>query len=60
MTKLAIRENPFEELFDFRLRRIPEMPVVLGVLYQDFMRANRAHAVINAVAPARRVALNPV
>ena len=36
------------------------MPIVTRILKQHFMRADRSHAVVNALAPAGRLAFNPV
>src|SRR5438105_1054371 len=36
------------------------MPIVTGILKQHFMRADGSHPVVNALAPAGRLAFNPI
>ena len=49
-----------QELFDLEVACSPQMPVVRGVLHQDFVRADRAHPVVNAVAAAGCLALDVI
>ena len=49
-----------QELANFVVAGIPEMPVVTGILHQNFVRANGAHAVVDAVAAAVGFAFNVV
>jgi hypothetical protein len=49
-----------QELFDFEVARIPEVGVVARIFEQHFMSADRSHAVVEAVAAARRLAFDVV
>ena len=49
-----------QELPDLFVAGLPQMPVVSGILDQHFMRAHRAHAVVNAIAAAAGLAFNVV
>ena len=49
-----------QELFDFDVARIPEMAVVARIFEQNFVSADRSHAVVEAVAAAGRLAFDVV
>src|SRR5215469_17990076 len=57
-------ENPLrreaEKMSDLIVTRIPEVPIVPRILDKHFMRSDRTHAVIKAVAAASRVAFDVV
>ena len=43
-----------QELFDLGVAGVPQLAVMRGIFHQHFVRADRAHAVVNAVAAAGR------
>ena len=49
-----------QKLFHFGVARIPEMAVMTWVLQQNLVRAHRPHAVVEAIAAARRFAFDMV
>ncbi len=49
-----------KELFNFEVARIPQVAVVAWTLEQNFVSANRPHAVVEAVATAGWLAFNVV
>src|ERR1019366_2580302 len=49
-----------QELFDFEIARIPEMAVVAGIFDQNFVSADRSHAIVEAVGAAGRLAFDVV
>src|ERR1700740_42673 len=49
-----------QELADLVVAGMPELPVVPRILHQNFMRAHRTHAAVNAVAAAARLAFNVI
>src|SRR5271165_4227711 len=49
-----------EKVRDFLIAGVPQMAVVAGIFDQDFMRADRVHAVINAIAAAAGLAFDVV
>jgi len=49
-----------EELLDFGVAGRPKVAIVPGVLHQNFVRAYGTHAVVDAIAAACGIALNPV
>jgi hypothetical protein len=49
---LDAQRDQAEELFHFGVGRIPEMAVVAGIFDQNFVGADRPHAIIQAFAAA--------
>ena len=49
-----------QKMSDLVVTGIPQMTVVARIFDQHFMRANRVHAVVNAIASAVRFAFNMV
>src|ERR1700674_1059893 len=49
-----------QALFDFDVARTPEIAVVVGIFEQNFMSADRSHAVVETVAAAGRLAFHVV
>ncbi len=56
MRSAARRRN----MADLIVAGIPELAVVPGIFDQDFMSANRIHAVVDAVAAAAGLAFNVI
>jgi hypothetical protein len=57
---LNAQRGQTQKLFDFGVARIPEMAVVARIFQQNFVSAHRSHAVVEAVAAARRFAFDVV
>ena len=55
----ALRRQP-QKLPDLDVARIPELAVVFGIFDQHFMRADRAHAIVQTVPTPRRLTFDPV
>ena len=49
-----------KEVSNFIIGGVPKMTVVVRVLNQDFMGADRMHAVVDAIATASGLAFNAV
>jgi hypothetical protein len=45
-----------EKEFDFAVARVPDLTFVTGIFDQNLVRADRPHAVIEAIATASRLA----
>ena len=57
---LNAQRGQTQELFDFRIARVPEMAIMAKVLEQDLVSADGSHAVVKAVTAARRLAFNVI
>jgi hypothetical protein len=52
--------NQAQELLNLRVARIPEIAVVARILKQNFVSANRAHAVIETISAATGFTLDVI
>src|ERR1700722_14520627 len=49
-----------KKLLDLRRACVPQLPVVTRIFQQNFVRANRSHTVVNAIAASRSFTFHPV
>ena|SRR3984957_16418158 len=49
-----------QELFEFAVACVPQMPLMRRIFHQNFVRANGAHTVVDAIAAAGSLAFDMV